>query len=102
METYRARTRPKSSPWVTFHCCRDPSKGTPNLFTGYLIAKTGSSQETQTVAENYEKCVFRQFGASEVIRHAREPGFMVDFFRSFGRIVTIKQRAMMAYRTRGN
>jgi hypothetical protein len=55
------------------------------LFTGYVIAKASSSQTAQTIAETYEECVFRRFGASEVIRHDREPEFMSDFFRAFNR-----------------
>ncbi|OWZ17961.1 reverse transcriptase [Phytophthora megakarya] len=36
----------------------------PDLFTGYVIANARSSREAQAVAENYEECVFRRFGAS--------------------------------------
>ncbi|GMF28264.1 unnamed protein product [Phytophthora fragariaefolia] len=57
-----------------------------DLFTDYVIAKASASRTAQTIAENYEECVFRRFGASEVIRHDREPGFMADFFRSFNKI----------------
>jgi hypothetical protein len=48
---------------------------------------TETSRTAQTIAENYEECVFRRFGASEVIRHDREPGFMADFFKAFNRII---------------
>ncbi|GMF40035.1 unnamed protein product [Phytophthora fragariaefolia] len=73
-----------------------------DLFTGYIIAKASASRTAQTIAENYEECVFRRFGASEVIRHDRKPGFMADFFRSFNKIVGQKQRATMAYRPQAN
>ncbi|GMF19284.1 unnamed protein product [Phytophthora fragariaefolia] len=73
-----------------------------DLFTGYVIAQASGSRITQAIAENYEECVFRRFGASEVIRHDREPGFMSDFFRSFNKIVGQKQRATMAYRPQAN
>ncbi|OWZ00707.1 reverse transcriptase [Phytophthora megakarya] len=73
-----------------------------DLFTGYVIAKADPSREAQAVAENYEECVFRRFGASEVIRHDREPGFMSDFFRAFNRIVKMRQSVTMAYRPQGN
>ncbi|GMF47094.1 unnamed protein product [Phytophthora fragariaefolia] len=73
-----------------------------DLFTGYVIAKASASRTAQTIAENYEECVFRRFGASEVIRHDREPGFMADFFRSFNKIVGQKQRATMACRPQAN
>ncbi|OWZ13096.1 reverse transcriptase [Phytophthora megakarya] len=42
------------------------------------------------------------FGASEVIRHDREPGFMSDFFESFNKILGQRQRATMAYRPQAN
>ena len=54
-----------------------------DLFSGYVIAKASRSRTAQTIAESYEECVFRRFGASEVIRHEREPGFMSDFFPGF-------------------
>ncbi|OWY94094.1 reverse transcriptase [Phytophthora megakarya] len=67
-----------------------------DLFSGYVIAKA------KTIAETYEECVFRRFGASEVIRHDREPGFMSDFFKSFNKILGQRQRATMAYRPQAN
>uniref|UniRef100_A0AAV1VNM2 Reverse transcriptase n=1 Tax=Peronospora matthiolae TaxID=2874970 RepID=A0AAV1VNM2_9STRA len=73
-----------------------------DLFSGYVIAKASSSRTAQTIAENYEECVFRRFGASKAIRHDREPGSMSDFFRAFSRIVGQKQRATMAYRPQAN
>ncbi|GMF53867.1 unnamed protein product [Phytophthora fragariaefolia] len=73
-----------------------------DLFSGNVIAKASGSKTAQTIAESYEECVFRRFGASEVIRHDREPGFMADFFRSFNRILGQRQRATMAYRPQAN
>ncbi|OWZ08548.1 reverse transcriptase [Phytophthora megakarya] len=73
-----------------------------DLFTGYVIANAGPSREGHAVAENYEECVFRRFGASEVIRHNREPGFMSDVSRAFDRIVKMRQSVTMAYRLQGN
>jgi hypothetical protein len=73
-----------------------------DLFTGYVIAKASASRTAQTIAENYEECVFRRFGASEVIRHDREPGFMADFFKAFNRIIGQRQKATMAYRPQAN
>jgi hypothetical protein len=73
-----------------------------DLFSGFVIMKASSSRTAQTVAEAYEECVFRRFGASEVIRHDREPGFMSDFFHEFSKIVGQKQRATMAYRPQAN
>ncbi|KAE9278076.1 hypothetical protein PF001_g25332 [Phytophthora fragariae] len=73
-----------------------------DLFTGYVIAKASASRTAQTIAESYEECVFRRFGASEAIRHDREPGFMADFFRAFNKILGQLQRATMAYRPQAN
>ncbi|KAE8973337.1 hypothetical protein PR003_g27277 [Phytophthora rubi] len=73
-----------------------------DLFTGYVIAKASASRTAQAIAESYEECVFRRFGASETIRHDREPGFMSDFFKAFNRILGQRQRATMAYRPQAN
>ncbi|CAI5722011.1 unnamed protein product [Peronospora effusa] len=73
-----------------------------DLFSGYVVAKASKSRTAQTIAENYEECVFRRFGASEAIRHDREPGYMSDFFRAFNRLIGQKQRATMAYRPQAN
>ncbi|OWZ07953.1 reverse transcriptase [Phytophthora megakarya] len=73
-----------------------------DLFTGYVSAKASPSRPAQTVAESYKECVFRQFGASEMIRHDREPGFISDFFRAFNKILGHRQRATMAYRPQAN
>ncbi|GMF45008.1 unnamed protein product [Phytophthora fragariaefolia] len=73
-----------------------------DLFTGYVITKANSSQCAQTVAEAYEEAVFRRFGASEAIRHDREPGFMADFFSVFSKMMGQRQRATLAYRPQAN
>ncbi|KAG2918437.1 hypothetical protein PC114_g6811 [Phytophthora cactorum] len=64
--------------------------------------KASASRTAQTIAENYGECVFCRFGASDAIRHDREPGFMYDFFRAFNHIVGQRQRATMAYRPQAN
>ncbi|OWY90795.1 reverse transcriptase, partial [Phytophthora megakarya] len=63
---------------------------------------TSASRTAQTVAESYEEAVFRRFGASEAIRHDREPGFMSDFFRAFNKLMGQRQRATLAYRPQTN
>jgi ribonuclease HI len=37
--------------------------------TGFVIVSANKSREAQEVAESYERCVYRRFGASSVIRH---------------------------------
>ncbi|POM62539.1 LOW QUALITY PROTEIN: reverse transcriptase [Phytophthora palmivora] len=73
-----------------------------DLFSGYVIAKVSSSRTAQTVAESYEEFIFRRFGASEAIRHVREPEIMSDFFRTFNKILGQRQRVTMAYRPQAN
>ncbi|OWZ05859.1 reverse transcriptase [Phytophthora megakarya] len=68
----------------------------------HVIAKASASRSGQTIADTYEECVFRRFGASKVIRHDREPGFMSDFFKSFNKILGQRQRATIAYRPQAN
>ena len=58
--------------------------------------KASALRTAQTVPEGYEEYVFRRFGASEAIRHDREPGFMSDFFRAFNRMVGQRQQETMA------
>ncbi|KAE8966178.1 hypothetical protein PR001_g28490 [Phytophthora rubi] len=69
-----------------------------DLFTGFVVVKANASRTAQTVAEAYEEAVFRRFGASEAIRHDREPGFMSDFFKAFSKLMGQRQRATLAYR----
>ena len=60
------------------------------------MAKASASRTAQTVAEGYEECVFRRFGASKAIRHDREPGFTSDFFRACNRMMGQRQQATIA------
>jgi hypothetical protein len=73
-----------------------------DLFSGYVIAKANGNRTAEAVAEAYEECVFRRFGASEFIRHDREPGFMSSFFGAFNRLIGQRQRATLAYRPQAN
>jgi len=72
------------------------------LHTGFFICKATSSRTAQAIAEAYEEAVFRRFGASEVIRHDREPGFMSEVFKCFNKMMKQKQRATLAYRPQAN
>lgn len=42
------------------------------------------------------------FGASEVIRHDREPSFMSEVFKAFNRLIGQQSRATLAYRPQAN
>ncbi|KAG6583025.1 reverse transcriptase [Phytophthora cinnamomi] len=73
-----------------------------DLFTGFVIVKANAARTAQTVAEAYEEAVFGRFGASEAIRHDREPGFMSDFFKAFNKLMGQRQLATLAYRPQAN
>ena len=47
-----------------------------DLFSRYVIARESASRTTQTIASCYEECVFRRFGAIQIMRHDREPEYM--------------------------
>ncbi|OWZ16156.1 LOW QUALITY PROTEIN: reverse transcriptase [Phytophthora megakarya] len=73
-----------------------------DLFSAYVMANASVSRSAQTIAETYEECVFRRFGASEVIRRDQEPGLMSDFFKYINKILCQRQRATMVYRPQAN
>ena len=67
-----------------------------------MVAGHIASRNAQRITEGYQEFVFRRFGASEVILHDREPGFMPDFLQAFTKIAGQKQRGAMAYRPEAN
>ncbi|GMF37318.1 unnamed protein product [Phytophthora fragariaefolia] len=85
-ETSWPLIRSKSWQWTTSRLCPCPN----------------ASWTAQTVTEAYKEAVFRRFGASEAIRHVREPGFMSDFFKAFNKLLDQRQRATLAYRPQAN
>ncbi|OWZ17732.1 hypothetical protein PHMEG_0008285 [Phytophthora megakarya] len=108
---------------ILYHCHGDfqgPSPG--NLlatrpfqcaFSGFVMCKAMASTEAQDVSEVYEEFVFQRFGASEMIRHDRDPRFMGRVFKHFqemlGRVfkhfqemLGSRQRATLAYRPLAN
>ncbi|KAJ0390640.1 hypothetical protein P43SY_011960 [Pythium insidiosum] len=70
--------------------------------SGYVIASPNRSRQAQEVAESYERCVYRRFGASEVIRHDREAAFMSEVFKAFNRLIGQRSKATLAYRPQAN
>ncbi|OWY97208.1 reverse transcriptase [Phytophthora megakarya] len=66
------------------------------------MCKAMASTEAQDVSEAYEECVFRRFGASEMIRHDRDPRFMGRVFKHFREMLGSRQRATLAYRPQAN
>ncbi|OWY92787.1 reverse transcriptase, partial [Phytophthora megakarya] len=71
-------------------------------FSGYVMCKPMRNTEAQDVAEAYEECVFRRFGASSMIRHDQDPRFMSKVFARFRDLLKSKQRATLGYRPQAN
>ncbi|GMF64152.1 unnamed protein product [Phytophthora fragariaefolia] len=62
-------------------------------FSGFVMCKPIRSTTAQDVAEVYEECVFRSFGASSMVRHDQDPRFMSERERSVQTVV----RSIRAY-----
>ncbi|KAH7465948.1 Retrovirus-related Pol polyprotein from transposon opus [Phytophthora ramorum] len=73
-----------------------------DMFSGFAMCKPMSSTTAQDVAEVYEECVFRRFGASSMIRHGQDPRFMSEVSTRFRELLGSKQRATQAYHTQAN
>ncbi|OWZ07148.1 reverse transcriptase [Phytophthora megakarya] len=71
-------------------------------FSGFIMCKAMTRPEAQDVSEAYEECVFRRFGASEMIRHDRDPRFMGRVFTHCWGMLESRQRATPAYRAQAN
>ena len=71
-------------------------------FTGYVMCKPLVTLDSLSVAQAYEECVFRRFGASEVLRHDRAPEFMSAAFELFNQMIGQRQRATLSYRPQAN
>jgi hypothetical protein len=59
-------------------------------FSGFVMCKPMSSTTAQDVAEVYEECVFRRFGASSMLRHDQDPRFMSEVFTRFRELLGSK------------
>ncbi|GMF46773.1 unnamed protein product [Phytophthora fragariaefolia] len=49
-----------------------------DAFSGFVMCNPMKSTTAQDVAEVYEECVFRRFGASSMVRHDQDPRFMSE------------------------
>ena len=72
------------------------------MFTGYMVCKPMSSTTAEEVAKAYEGCIFRHYGASEFVRHDRDPRFMSEVFVEFNRMMKQRQKATLSYRPQAN
>ncbi|KAG3074365.1 hypothetical protein PI124_g14721 [Phytophthora idaei] len=84
-----------------------PKTGTALLlfqgsFTGFVIAKDMSDTSALRVAQVFEECVYRRFGAPSLIRHDRDPRFMSEFFQAFTEMIQSRSRATLSYRPQAN
>ncbi|GMF35728.1 unnamed protein product [Phytophthora fragariaefolia] len=73
-----------------------------DAFSGFVMYKPMRSTTAQDVAEVYEECVFRRFGASSMVRHDQGPRFMSAVFTRFRELLGSKQRATLAYCPQAN
>ncbi|GMF37034.1 unnamed protein product [Phytophthora lilii] len=54
------------------------------------------------VAQGFEECVYRRFGAPSLIRHDRDPRFMSEVFQAFAEMMQSRSRATLSYRPQVN
>ncbi|OWZ09212.1 reverse transcriptase [Phytophthora megakarya] len=71
-------------------------------FSGFVMCKPMRNTEAKDVAEAYEECVFRRFGASSMISHDQDPRFMSKMFARFRDLLKSKRRATLGYRPQAN
>jgi hypothetical protein len=58
--------------------------------------------DSVTLMKAYDKCVFRRFGAAEILRHDRAPSHISEAFRLFNQMLGQRQRATLSYRPQAN
>ncbi|GMF17172.1 unnamed protein product [Phytophthora fragariaefolia] len=71
-------------------------------FTGFVMAKAMSDTSVLCVAQAFEECVYRRFGAPSLVRHDRDPRFMSEVFQAFAKMMQSRSRATLSYRPQAN
>ncbi|OWZ13067.1 LOW QUALITY PROTEIN: reverse transcriptase [Phytophthora megakarya] len=66
-------------------------------FTGFVIAKPMFK-----VAQVFEECIYRRFGAPSLISHDRDLRFMREVFQAFAEMMQSRPRATLSYRPQVN
>ncbi|GMF60603.1 unnamed protein product [Phytophthora fragariaefolia] len=61
------------------------------VFSGFIMCRPMSLTTAQDVAEVYMECVFQWFGASQMIRHDRDPRIMCEVFARFREMLASRQ-----------
>jgi hypothetical protein len=68
-----------------------------DLFTSFIIVVPLRTHTAKDIAKAYFQHVYLRFGASEELRHDRDPRFMSEIFVEFSRLMKILQKATLAY-----
>ncbi|KAE8962356.1 hypothetical protein PF011_g29426 [Phytophthora fragariae] len=71
-------------------------------FTGFVMGKAMSDTTALVVAQAFEECVYRRFGAPSLIRHDRDSRFMSEVFQAFAETMQSRSRATLSYRPQAN
>ncbi|GMF36297.1 unnamed protein product [Phytophthora fragariaefolia] len=71
-------------------------------FTGFVMAMAMSDTSALCVAQAFEECVYRRFGAPSLVRHDRDPRFMSEVFQAFVEMMQSQSRATSSYRPQAN
>ncbi|KAG3069727.1 hypothetical protein PI124_g21475 [Phytophthora idaei] len=61
-----------------------------------------SDTSVLSVAQVFEECIYRTFGAPSLIRHDGDPRFMSEVFQAFTEMIQSKARATLSYRPQTN
>ncbi|GMF49024.1 unnamed protein product [Phytophthora fragariaefolia] len=66
------------------------------------MAKAMSDTSALCVAQAFEECVYRRFGAPSLVRHDRDPLFMSEVFQAFAEMMQSRSRATLSYQPQAN
>ncbi|OWZ02769.1 reverse transcriptase [Phytophthora megakarya] len=71
-------------------------------FTGFVVAKPMSDTTAFKVAQVFDECIYRWFGAPSLINHDRDPRFMSKVVQAFAEMMQSRSRATPSYRPKAN
>uniref|UniRef100_H3H680 Integrase catalytic domain-containing protein n=1 Tax=Phytophthora ramorum TaxID=164328 RepID=H3H680_PHYRM len=69
---------------------------------GFVMGKAMSDTTALKVAQAFEECVYRRFGAPTLTRHDRDLRFMSEVFQAFAEMMQSRSRATLSYRPQAN
>ncbi|GMF52160.1 unnamed protein product [Phytophthora fragariaefolia] len=73
-----------------------------SVVTGFVMVKAMSDTSALCVAQAFEECVYRRFGAPSLVRHDQDPRFMSEIFQAFAKMTQSRSRATLSYRPQAN